>query len=157
MLIVKKVDLSKELPAEVLRELDRVTGGRPVTEEWFNNYRDAALALLKKPMKLSQAKLYSLADEVKDKDLQRELFWAIANTRSHFFEARARAGEKLEEWSDEFMAELKPWYRSQGESHFEHPAVLLSVLLKRVQGAKPKKESEAHQRRQYTVVAKAKK
>ncbi len=155
MFIVKKVDLSKDLPAEVVRELDRVTGGRPVTEEWFANYRDAALALLKKPMKLSQAKLYALADEVKEKELQRELFWAIANTRSHFFEARARAGEKFEEWPDEFMAELTPWYRSQGESHFEHPAVLLSVLLKRAQGSKAKPEKAEKKRTQWTVETKA--
>jgi len=135
MFTVKKVDL-KDLPAEVANELERATGGTAVTEEWLNNYRDAALALLKKPMKLSQAKLYALADEVKDRDLQRELFWAIANTRSHYFEAKARAGEKLNEWPDEFVAELKPWSRTQGETHFEHPAVLLSVLLKRVQGKK---------------------
>lgn len=150
MPIVKYIPAETNLPTAVAREMTRYTANSLVEVSDYEAYRNAALKIDKKPIKYDAEALYAFADKLQeDAEDEREydeagsLRWAIGNTKVRFWRDRldaaiAKSGKREKDFDadgwveaqgdrNKFEASLFGWAKQ--DSHTEHPAVLLTMLL----------------------------
>jgi len=145
MPIVKYIEREENLPPAVTKEIDRYIGNRFVSVEEYESYRNAAMTLYKRgKVKFSKAKLWKLAESIRDEAIFSQFNWAISNTArayswNAYCEAKDAAGKRFneEKWvaefekanGDTFEASLFSWHKI--DIHDEHPAILLCDLVSR--------------------------